>query len=171
MPADPLADASAGRRKRGGFGPAGFWRLTRTSAMVLASVLLGTTLGGRVVGAQPDPAAPSGSAPDTPSGTGDWLPRGGAELRVLDTQSAQVTTLMLAVGQSRKVQSLTVTLRACVVHPPDQAADAAARLDVLDAKGAGMPFHGWMFAAEPQMAILENPGYGMLLVGCRQGGG
>ena len=117
--------------------------------------------------ATPVLAAPAPDADAAPPAGTDWLPRSTAELRVLDTQSAQASTLTLEVGQTRQAGSLAITLRACRVHPPDQRADAAALLDVVDAKGAGMPFHGWMLAAEPQLAMLENPSYGLLLVACR----
>ena len=133
-------------------------------------LLLGSPAFAAPAGTSPAPPADgdAGSTPpDSTAAPAEWLPRTTAELRVLDTQSAQASTLVLDAGQTRQVGSLAITLRACRVRPPDQRSDAAALLDVVDAKGAGVAFHGWMLAAEPQLAVLENPGYGLLLVGCR----
>jgi hypothetical protein len=71
----------------------------------------------------PGNASPMEAQPQRPN---VWLPRGGAVLQALDKVNARSATLTLKVGQSTQFQTLTITLRACRVRPPDQPADAAA---------------------------------------------
>jgi hypothetical protein len=96
------------------------------------------------------------------------VPRGGAELRALDKVSAVPTTLNLKVGQSVQYGSLTIQLLRCVVRPPDREPDAAAFLDVQDAHAGEPGFHGWMFAKEPQLGVLEHPVYDLRVIGCTE---
>ena len=111
--------------------------------------------------AQPTKAPGSQSSPDT------WLPRGNAELQVLDTVNAKAATVTLRVGQSADNASLSIVLRACVIRPPDMRADSAAFLDIADSRRGAPGFHGWMFANEPAVSMLEHPIYSVRLVGCR----
>lgn len=110
--------------------------------------------------AMAQPAKPPGSLPDA------WLQRGTGELQILDTVNAHVTAVSLKVGQSADNASLSIALRSCVVRPPDQAPDAAAFLDISDKRPGAPGFHGWMFANEPAVAMLEHPIYSVRLVAC-----
>jgi hypothetical protein len=117
--------------------------------------------------ATPDtvPETPAPAEPEAPP-PNPWLPRPVANLIALDKISARATPLAVKVGQSATFGSLTISVRACVVRPPDQAADAAAFLDITDAHG-GMPaFHGWMILSDPSLAVLQHPVYGVRLSGC-----
>lgn len=96
-----------------------------------------------------------------------WLPRPVAELRVLDKVGAQATPMVLTVGQGAAFHSLTVTLRACAVRPPELPPDSAAFLDITDSHEGQPGFHGWMFSGEPQIAMLESPLYDVHLMSCR----
>ncbi|MGI4978310.1 MAG: DUF2155 domain-containing protein [Janthinobacterium lividum] len=98
---------------------------------------------------------------------GTWLPRPVAELRVLDKIGAQAAPMVLSVGQGAAFHSLTVTLRACAVRPPELPPDSAAFLDIVDSHEGQPGFHGWMFSGEPQIAMLENPLYDVHLMSCR----
>ena len=114
------------------------------------------------LGAMAQPAPPAGlSSPDS------WLPRGTADLQVLDQVNAHASPLTLKIGQSADNASLSIALRACMVRPPDLPADAAAYLDIADSRPGAPGFHGWMFANEPAVAMLEHPIYSVRLVGCR----
>ncbi len=106
-------------------------------------------------------------APPTLPDPDTWLARPGAELRVLDKVGAQATPVVLTVGQGSTYHSLTVTLRACAVRPPELPPDSAAFLDIVDSHDGQPGFHGWMFAGEPQIAMLENPLYDVHLLSCR----
>ncbi len=106
------------------------------------------------------PDAPPPSAPNT------WLPRTTADLQVLDKVNARATPLTLKVGQSADNVSLSITLRACEVRPPDLPQDSAAYLDIKDSRPGAPGFHGWMFSNEPALSMLEHPIYDLHLVGC-----
>ena len=108
----------------------------------------------------PKPDAPAPSAPGT------WIPRDTADLLVLDKVNAKSAALTLKVGQAADNASLSITLRSCAVRPPDQPQDAAAYLDVKDSRAGAPGFHGWMFANEPAVNMLEHPVYDLRLVAC-----
>ncbi len=112
-------------------------------------------------------AAATTVAPPVLPNANTWLPRQQAELRVLDKIGAQASPLVLAVGHAAAFHSLTLTLKACVVHPPELPADAAAFLDITDSHEGAPGFHGWMFSGEPQLGMLENPLYDVLLLSCQ----
>ena len=108
--------------------------------------------------APPPPAAPGSDA---------WLPRGAAELAALDKVRAQATTLQARVGQPVRYGSLTITVRGCVVRPPDQAPDSAAFVEVADSHPGGPGFRGWMIAGAPALGMMEHPLYDLRVVACR----
>ena len=95
-----------------------------------------------------------------------WLPAGVARLQALDKVNAQATALTVKVGQSATFGSLTITVKACVVRPPDQPADAAAYLDVTDSHPDSPPFKGWLLWHEPSVSMMENPIYDIRVAGC-----
>lgn len=133
---------------------------------------------------QPQLGAPNGSAAQTPAppqGSPDqpapapfqkmetpnvWLPATGAKIQALDKVNAQTQLLTVKVGQSTTFGSLTITVKACMTRPTDQAADAAAFLDVQDSHSDSPPFDGWMLAAEPSVSMLQNPVYDLRVTGC-----
>ncbi len=116
----------------------------------------------------PPAAAPAETpaAPQTVLLSPDWQPRGIATLQALDTHDVRVARIEVPVGQSGHFGTLTIAVRACLVRPPDQATDAAALLQVSDARPGGPGFSGWMFAAEPALALLENPIYDVRVLTC-----
>jgi hypothetical protein len=116
------------------------------------------------------PAAPAVPAVPPPGPAPDaWIARPVVDLMALDKVSARATPLSGKVGQPLQFGSLTVVARACVVRPPDAAADAAAFLDITDARPGTEPFHAWMLVTEPAVTIYEHPVYDIRLVGCRAG--
>lgn len=110
------------------------------------------------------PAEPATPAP--PPAQPPWVPRQTGTVRVLDKISAQAVTLTLNVGQSVTRDNLTLTLRACLSHPPDVPPDSAAYLDILDSKLPDTDFHGWMFANEPGLGMFTNPTLDVRLTAC-----
>jgi hypothetical protein len=118
-------------------------------------------------GATPPPASPNTpqTAPPAPAPE-SWVPLGGVELEALDKVSARAVTLSGRIGQPIRYAALTITARACVVRPPDQPADAAAYLDIVDSHPAMPHFDGWMLLSEPALSMLEHPVYDITLKGC-----
>jgi len=112
--------------------------------------------------APPGPAAVPAASP-----ANVWLPRQTAELKALDKVSTRVADLSVRVGTSVGFGSLTIAVRACVARPPDQAADAAAWLDITDSHPDAPQFHGWMVLSAPMVSMLQHPVYDVRLSGCR----
>src|SRR5690349_10539710 len=109
------------------------------------------------------PAQPSEGAAPAPA----WLPRGTAEVQALDKVNARSATLPVKVGFSVTYGSLTITVQACVVRPPDQPQDAAAYLTITDSNAGEPGFHGWMVASAPSVSMLQHPIYDVRVLGCR----
>jgi hypothetical protein len=109
-------------------------------------------------------AAADAAAPSPPD---SWLPRTTADIQVLDKVNAQSGTVTLKVGQIAENASLSITLRGCAIRPPDLPQDATAFIDVADSRKGAPGFHGWIFANEPSLSMLEHPIYDLRLLGCR----
>jgi len=117
----------------------------------------------------PTPAAsPALPAPDMVPlpRSNAWVPAGTARLQALDKVNAQATALTVKVGQTAMFGSLTIAVKACVVRPPDQPADAAAYLDVTDSHPDSPPFNGWLLEQEPSASMMEHPIYDIRVAGC-----
>lgn len=125
----------------------------------LAGLIAMTPLVALAQAAKPVPAMPA-SSPDA------WQQRTVGELQILDTVNAHVTSVSLKVGQSADNASLSIALRSCVARPSDQSPDSAAFLDISDRRPGSPGFHGWMFANEPAIGLLEHPIYSVRLVAC-----
>jgi hypothetical protein len=113
---------------------------------------------------QPGVGQPATGEPATPAL--QWLPRGVADLTVLDKIDAQASPLQIQVGQTVHYGSLTITVHGCYVRPPTMAPDATAWLDITDSRPGAPSFHGWMLHAEPALATFEHPVYDVRLAGC-----
>ncbi len=148
--------------------------MTRRLLVIAAGLLLGAQAPGPTAPGQaaPVPATPA-SAPAAVSAqstaappSNGWVARSTADIQVLDKVNAHATTLTLKVGQAADNASLSITLRACQVRPPDLPPDSTAFLDIDDHRPGAPGFHGWMFAKEPSLSMLENPIYDVRLVDC-----
>jgi len=117
----------------------------------------------------PTPAAsPALPAPDMVPlpRSNAWVPASIAKLQALDKVNAQTTALTVKVGQTATFGSLTIAVKACMVRPPDQPADAAAYLDVTDSHPDSPPFNGWLLEQEPSASMMEHPIYDIRVAGC-----
>jgi hypothetical protein len=101
-----------------------------------------------------------------PQWPNQWVPAGSARIQALDKVNAQATTLTVKVGQPATFGSLTIMVKACVVRPPDQPADAAAYLDVTDSHPESPGFDGWILTNEPSVSMMQNPIYDLRVAGC-----
>ncbi len=123
----------------------------------------------------PDAPVPAAKAPTAQSPAGQaraapppdpWQPRPVAEVQALDKITARATPLSIRIGQSATFGSLTIAVRACMVRAPDQAADTAMFLDIIDSHQGAPQFHGWMIVSAPGAAMLEHPVYDVRPSGC-----
>jgi hypothetical protein len=96
----------------------------------------------------------------------DWVPRSVADLRALDKVDGRTAALTVPVGQSVTFGSLTITVQACDVRPPDQPEDATARLVITDSHAGEPGFSGWILHSDPAVSMFEHPVYDVQVVGC-----
>lgn len=121
---------------------------------------------GAALPAQPMPAPVPGAIPaPAPAAPSVWVAQAGAELRGVDKVTARTAALSAKPGEALRFGPLSVVLRQCVVRPADQAADAAAFLEISE--GARPVFRGWMILSQPQLALVEHPTHDIRLFGCR----
>ncbi len=109
--------------------------------------------------------AETATAPSLPPAD-SWVPRQGGSLRVLNKLDSTVQTLNLHVGDTAKLQSLSITLRACAIRPAGLPEDATAELSIVDSQEGEPGFEGWILEKEPSMNMLEHPVYDVQLAGC-----
>jgi hypothetical protein len=123
-------------------------RSIRVGELVLATLL--TLSGGRTMAAS------------TPADT--------VILQGLDKITARVTTIEAPVGKPVTLGSLSITARHCDKTPPEETPEAAAFLEIVDAKPGEAPvklFSGWMFASSPAVSALEHPVYDVWVIDCK----
>jgi hypothetical protein len=90
-------------------------------------------------------------------------------LQGLDKITARVSAIKVPVGGTVSFGALQITARACDKHPPEEAPEAAAFLEVVEVKPDEKPvqrFSGWMFASSPALSALEHPVYDLVVLDC-----
>ena len=107
-----------------------------------------------------DATPPSISPPDS------WQPKQSGTVRVLNKIDSTVRPITLRVGETVRLQSLSITLQGCAIRPPDLPADAAAHLAVSDSREDAQGFDGWILQNEPAANMFEHPVYDIQLAGC-----
>ena len=127
-------------------------------------VLLALLVAGPAMAQTP---APIPAPPASPSGPDAWLPRGTAELVLLDKLRAQPANVAIRTGQSASFGTLTITLKSCATRPPDQPQNAAAFLEIADSRGTAPPFRGWVMSNTPAVSMFEHPVYDLRLAACK----
>lgn len=75
-----------------------------------------------------------------------------------------------AVGESVRIGTLEILVRACRYRPPEEPPESAAFLDITETR-PGAPaqevFRGWMFASSPALSAMEHPIYDVWVLSCR----
>jgi len=97
-----------------------------------------------------------------------------AVLQGLDKTTARVSKFEAPVGQTVHFGRLTITVRACVKHPPEETPESAAflQIDEVRPNESGAPvsqrvFSGWMFASSPALSAMDNPIYDVGVLDCK----
>lgn len=92
-----------------------------------------------------------------------------AVLQWLDKVTARVSTVQAPVGDTARIGTLEILVRACRYRPPEETPESAAFLDITERK-AGAPaqevFRGWMFASSPGLSAMEHPIYDVWVLDC-----
>lgn len=92
-----------------------------------------------------------------------------ARLQGLDKITARTSTFTIAVGETKSLGGLRITLRACRENPPIEVPEAAAFLEITETKPGEQDeriFSGWMFASSPALSAMENPIYDVWVLSC-----
>ncbi len=93
-----------------------------------------------------------------------------AVLQGLDKITARVSEFEVEVGTVAEFGTLSLTLRACRVTPPEETPETAAFLEISDLPpgedSATLIFSGWMFGSSPALSALEHAIYDVWVVGC-----
>jgi hypothetical protein len=91
----------------------------------------------------------------------------------LDKTTARVATIDAPVGREVRYGNLLITARACVKHPPTEAPENAAFLQIDELPPDAGPnikperiFSGWMFSSSPALSALEDPVYDVSVLNC-----
>ncbi len=113
------------------------------------------------------PTRAPAQTPPAPAPGSAWLPRGEAELQVLDKINDRGQTLEVKDGASAKVGSLSIAVQSCLIRAPNQPADAAAFLVITDSHPDAPGFRGWMFQSDPAVSMMQHPIYDVRVLGCR----
>lgn len=117
---------------------------------------------------RPAPAQPPKAPAETvPAPT---APTTVAVLQGLDKVTARISTFDAPIGQVVHFGTLEITAHACSKTPPEEAPEAAAFLEIWEAK-PGEPrrelLTGWMFASSPALSALEHPVYDVWVLDCK----
>lgn len=97
-----------------------------------------------------------------------YIARPGAVLQGLDKITARVSELPVPNGETVAFRGLLIRVRACNDRPPEEPPEAAAFLEIADAKTTPPTelFRGWMFASSPAVAAFEHPVYDVRVLRC-----
>ena len=101
-----------------------------------------------------------------------WIDGRIATIEALDKITARISTLRVPVDEPVGFGTLSVTVRRCAFHPPEETPDDAAFLEVVDnghdsSKPPRAVFTGWMFASSPAVSAMQHPVYDLTLLSCK----
>jgi hypothetical protein len=92
-----------------------------------------------------------------------------AQLRGLDKITARTRSIDAPVGEPVTFGTLSITVRACRVAPPEDPPENAAFLEIVDSPPGQEPrsvFSGWMFASSPGVSAMDHPVWDVWVVRC-----
>lgn len=97
-----------------------------------------------------------------------------AELQILDKVTTQKQILRLPMGRASVIGGLRIVPRRCDIYAVDSKTEAAAFLEIYDAKRAEIKkpiFSGWMFKSSPSLSALEHAIYDVVVLSCAKSAG
>ena len=102
----------------------------------------------------------------------DWIEGERARLQALDKITARISTLEVPIDTPVLFGTLSVTVRRCAYHPPEEPPEDAVFLQVVDNgyDSSALPrdvFRGWMFSSSPAVSAMEHPVYDITLLSCK----
>ena len=98
-----------------------------------------------------------------------WIEGERARLQALDKITARISTLDVPIDTPVTFGTLSVSVRRCAYHPPEEPPEDAVFLEVVDngydsAKTPSPVFSGWMFSSSPAVSAMEHPVYDITLL-------
>ncbi|MEJ6398477.1 DUF2155 domain-containing protein [Yoonia sp. 208BN28-4] len=90
----------------------------------------------------------------------------GGDLRILDKVNGEVTDLTMAVGESRRVGHLNITMEDCRYPSANPSGDAFAALNIWYRDDNAPVFTGWLVASSPALYAMEHPRYDVWVLRC-----
>ena len=102
----------------------------------------------------------------------DWIEGETARLQALDKITARISTLKVPIDTPILFGTLSVTVRRCAYHPPEEPPEDVAFLQIVDNgyDSTASPrevFGGWMFSSSPAVSAMEHPVYDITLLSCK----
>ena len=92
------------------------------------------------------------------------------ELKILDKVSSKNSTILLKIGQEKKVNNLMIKVLKCQNSKFDDNPEVIAYLQVKDLKNIGndevFVFNGWTFSSSPSINPFDHPVYDLWLIRC-----
>ena len=106
------------------------------------------------------------------SAAASWVEGRVATIQALDKITARISTLRVPLDEAVDFGTLSVTVRRCAFHPPEEPPEDAAFLEVVDNghdrdRPPRAVFTGWMFASSPAVSAMEHPVYDLTLLSCK----
>jgi len=104
----------------------------------------------------------------------DWIEGKTATIQALDKITARISTMKVPTNEAARFGTLSLVVRRCAYHPPEEPPEDAAFIEVVDnGHDADKPprpvFSGWMFASSPAVSAMEHPVYDLTLLSCKPG--
>ena len=101
-----------------------------------------------------------------------WIEGEAATIQALDKITARISTIKVPINEPARFGTLSLVVRRCAYHPPEEPPEDAAFIEVVDnGHDAGKPprpvFNGWMFASSPAVSAMEHPVYDLTLLSCK----
>ena len=101
-----------------------------------------------------------------------WIEGERARLQALDKITARISTLDVPIDTPVTFGTLSVSVRRCAYHPPEEPPEDAVFLEVVDngydsEKTPSPVFRGWMFSSSPAVSAMEHPVYDITLLSCK----
>jgi hypothetical protein len=102
----------------------------------------------------------------TGSAAASWVEGRVATIQALDKITARISTLRVPLDEAVDFGTLSVTVRRCAFHPPEEPLEVVDNGHDRD-RAPRAVFTGWMFASSPAVSAMEHPVYDLTLLSCK----
>ncbi|MDC0226756.1 DUF2155 domain-containing protein [Alphaproteobacteria bacterium] len=92
------------------------------------------------------------------------------EIQILDKITANVQSLIIAVNENLKFESIRIEIYACFKNPPEEVPENFVLLKIFDEINPNIIspiYQGWMISSSPATTPLEHPIYDLWVKDCK----